>query len=48
MTKPQREEALDKIKTSKKTSVILISFKAGSTGTSFFQYSAHIADTYQG
>ncbi|KAI0088296.1 SNF2 family N-terminal domain-containing protein [Irpex rosettiformis] len=32
MTKPLREEALDKIKTKDKVRVILISFKAGSTG----------------
>lgn len=32
MTKPDREEALRKIKTSSSTRVILISFKAGSTG----------------
>ena len=32
MTKPEREEALRKIKTSASTRVILISFKAGSTG----------------
>ena len=32
MLKPQRDEALEKIRTSAKTHVILISFKAGSTG----------------
>lgn len=32
MTKPDREEALRKIKASRSTRVILISFKAGSTG----------------
>lgn len=32
MSKPHREDALEKIRTSTKTRVILISFKAGSTG----------------
>jgi hypothetical protein len=33
MRKDQREASLNKIKTSRSTRVILISFKAGSTGT---------------
>jgi SNF2 family DNA or RNA helicase len=33
MSKPERDAALEKIRSSEKTKVILISFKAGSTGT---------------
>jgi hypothetical protein len=35
MAKPDREEALRRIRESKKCSVILVSFKAGSTGTQY-------------